>query len=190
LFHQHIDMGKESASAANENSTATEEDNFAGLYDSEDEFDEGDADPRTDADQGNEDGDAGTKASVAAPTPAPTPAPAPAFAPAPAPEPEPEPEPESATSPVDYGAVSAEPSVGCRVLIKLPSGKKLNRTYGPGEPVRVLYAVALEALGGGNGESNDVDVFQAFPREDLRAKLDMTLEESGLAGSQVMVAWR
>ena len=115
----------------------------------------------------------------------------------------------------DYGPVPDDPTTATgaeagtgttgtiivKVSIKLPSGKSYARAYPPNTPVRALFAVVVQQEAAELSSSSpspssrtptapaEFDLVTRFPVQSLRTKLDSTLEECNLVGSQVMFRW-
>jgi hypothetical protein len=94
---------------------------------------------------------------------------------------------------VDYGSVPDEPAASdptTRVQIKLATGKAVVRKYKLTDTVRGLFAVSKNALGDATGENGQsFELSTSFPKRELSECLDMTIEEAGLKGTQVIMRW-
>jgi len=80
-----------------------------------------------------------------------------------------------------------------KVSVKFPWGKAQVRRFRRTDTVRALYAyvqhTAAAEAAGSKGEGGAFDVFTAFPSASLGTRLDETVADAGLAGSQVIMRW-
>jgi len=93
----------------------------------------------------------------------------------------------------DYGPPPDEPLVlndsVLKVMVKLASGKKVERRFNKTDPVRALYAFVKATIASSEDTAAVVPAFeilQSFPVKALVA-LDMTLAEAGVSGQLVVV---
>jgi hypothetical protein len=79
-----------------------------------------------------------------------------------------------------------------KVSIKFPWGKQVVRRFHKSDQVRTIYSFAqktgLDAEGRKEGDKL-FDLFTVYPSMSLMNSLDATLQEAGLAGSQVVMRW-
>lgn len=94
---------------------------------------------------------------------------------------------------IDYGAAPEEPAASdpsptTRVQIKLATGRAVVRRYRVTDTVRGLFAVTRGAIAQPDIRGG-FELSTAFPKRELSECLDMTLEEAGLKGTQVVMRW-
>ena len=89
---------------------------------------------------------------------------------------------------VDYGPIPAEPAAeesdSCRIQIKLPDGTAVVRRYLKSNTIKALHAVAKGSI---EDSALQFEMVITYPSKNLSDSLDMTLDEAGLAGAQVLV---
>ena len=81
-----------------------------------------------------------------------------------------------------------------RVSLKLPWGKQVVRRFHKSDLIRNIYAFAQDVSEEKSKESGDkggksFDLFTAYPSMSLQDSLNHTVEEAGVAGSQVIMRW-
>jgi hypothetical protein len=76
-----------------------------------------------------------------------------------------------------------------KVSLKLLSGKNVIRRFKKSEVVRGLYAFALSLTPEAVTEMKDFDLFTTYPPKCLREVLEVSMQDAGLAGSQVIIRW-
>jgi len=74
----------------------------------------------------------------------------------------------------------------CRVMIRMPDGKRLVRRFLTQDTVKIIYAfVAQSKL-----EDRPFDLKVGFPPKNLFDRVDNTIRECGLGGETITVCWQ
>jgi hypothetical protein len=73
----------------------------------------------------------------------------------------------------------------------LATGKAFARKYNKSEKIRCLFAVASNKIIVDNNveKVEEFEIFSSYPSKKLSSFLDSTLDEIGLAGSQVIMRY-
>ncbi|KAK8615646.1 hypothetical protein V6N13_017230 [Hibiscus sabdariffa] len=80
-------------------------------------------------------------------------------------------------------------SLLCRVGVRLPDGRRVQRNFLRADPIQLLWSFCHSQLG--EAESKPFRLTQPIPGASKSLDYDnkLTFEESGLANSMILVAW-
>ncbi|KAK6921422.1 UBX domain [Dillenia turbinata] len=97
------------------------------------------------------------------------------------------------TKKLSYPSLPEEPkgdrSLLCRVGVRLPDGRRLQRNFFRNDPIQLLWSFCSSQLEGGDARA--FRLTQAIPGASKVLDFDskLTFEESGLANSMISVTW-
>lgn len=74
-----------------------------------------------------------------------------------------------------------------KISIKLANGKSVTRKYHKFDPVRVLFAVAVEA--DDQNKTKPFDLISRFPPLTLSTCMEKTIDECKLGGGNLLHRW-
>lgn len=77
-----------------------------------------------------------------------------------------------------------------RIMIRMPDGKRLVRTFHQDDPVKLIYAFVAQQSMDHVSQGKVFEMKAGFPPKDLMICIDETISSAGLAGESITVRWK
>lgn len=74
-----------------------------------------------------------------------------------------------------------------KISVKLVNGSRLTRKFSENNTVRQVYAIVAATVP--DAALRRFELLTSYPSATLSDKLDLTLKEAGIGGSQLMMRW-